>query len=121
MNNNIADCDSSGNSAAEQSACQGCPHTDQCRDVWGAARRGPFSAAGLSLGSAAAFLLPWVTAIAGAVVVRGFEAERAGFSAGQALGALGGLLLGGVGAWLVMPMIRKWFGADADDGPGSGG
>ena len=78
-------------------------------------------AAGLSLGSAAAFLLPWVTAIAGAVVVRGFEAERAGFSAGQALAALGGLLLGGVGAWLVMPMIRKWFGADADDGPGSGG
>ena len=96
---------------AERSVCGGCPHTDQCREVWGAGRRGPFSAVGLTLGSAAAFLLPWVTAILGAVAVRRLEGVREGFSVGQGLGALGGLLLGGVGAWLVMPMIRRRFGA----------
>lgn len=89
--------------------CDGCSDADNCRKAWSAPRRGPFSAAGLSLGSALVFLLPLVTAIIAAAVYHYLKAPSEKFSLGQVLAAAAGLLIGACLARLLLPSIRKHF------------
>jgi hypothetical protein len=97
------------NSANSEAMCKGCPQGDECRKVWSAAHRGPFTPMGLTLGSALVFLLPIATAIAAGVLVRELTQGANHATIAQILAAVGGLVLGAFGAWLLMPVIKKRY------------
>ena len=92
-----------------EAMCKGCPQGDECRKVWSAAHRGPFTPTGLSLSSALVFLLPIATAIAAGAVVRGLTKGANHATMVQILAAVGGLALGVLVACLVMPVIKKRY------------
>lgn len=100
---------------AEGLSCTGCPDAHQCRSAWSAARRGPFSPAGLSISSAVAFLLPVITAIVGCTLAGVFKGEAASV-AWDIVGAGVGLGVGTVVAMMVMPAIKKRFAAGRGEG-----
>lgn len=90
----------------EPSACGGCPDVDGCRSAWSAPHQGPFSPAGLSLGSAVAFLLPIISAIMVGALVHSHK-DDSGSILWDIAGAVVGLLIGAALALLVMPLIKK--------------
>ena len=92
--------------------CKGCPNSDQCGQAWNQPRRGPFSPAGLSLSSMAAFVFPWLCAIGGVVIYRIWTGDESSFSAGQILAAMAGLGIGVLIAYFLVRTIRKHFGRD---------
>jgi len=92
-----------------ETMCEGCPQGDECRKVWSAAYRGPFSPTGLSLSSALVFLLPIATAIAAGALVRELTKGANYTTMAQALAAAGGFVLGALVAWLLMPLLKKRF------------
>ena len=94
---------------AENKPCHGCPDEDSCRKVWSQPNRGPFSATGLSLGSALVFLLPLVTAIIAGALFHRYKGQPDHFSLGEVLAAMGGLLAGVLLARMLLPLIRKYF------------
>jgi hypothetical protein len=94
---------------AENKICDGCPDADSCRKVWSQPNRGPFSATGLSLGSALVFLLPLVTAIIAGAIFHRYKGQPDHFSPGEVLAATGGLLAGALLARTLLPLIRKYF------------
>ncbi|MBN1437379.1 MAG: hypothetical protein JW936_09905 [Sedimentisphaerales bacterium] len=95
-----------------KNSCQGCPNSDQCGQAWNQPRRGPLSPAGLSLSSIAAFVLPWLCAIAGVVIYRSYTGDESSFSVGQILAACASLAVGVVIAYFLVRVIRKHFGRD---------
>ena len=87
--------------------CLSCPQADECRDVWARPNKGPFNAVGLVISSILAFILPILTAIIAAALVK----SRQGATGKQILAAFIGLLIGvGLAACLI-PLVRKWFPA----------
>jgi len=92
-----------------EAMCKGCPQGDECRKVWSAVNRGPFTPTGLSLSSALVFLLPIATAISAGAVVRELTKGANYTTMAQALAAGGGLIVGALAAWLLMPVIKKRF------------
>ena len=103
-----------------ETMCKGCPQGDECRKVWSAGNRGPFTPTGLSLSSALAFLLPIATAISAGAVVRVITKGANYTTMAQALAAGGGLVLGAFAAWLLMPVIKKRFYARRTEENNSG-
>ena len=98
---------SSGDPGAGE--CSGCPNAHACRDVWGAKNKGPLAPVGLTLGSAAAFLLPLVTAAVCGGVAHVMIEQDAAFPVWDMLAAAVGLALGAMLGWVVMPWIgRRW-------------
>jgi len=92
-----------------EEVCKGCPHGDECRKVWSATHRGPFTPTGLTLGSALVFLLPIATAITTGAVARTLTKGANHTTMVQALAAGGGLVFGAFIAWLLMPVIKKRY------------
>ena len=92
-----------------EAMCKGCPQGDECRKVWSAGNRGPFTPTGLTLSSALVFLLPLVTAISAGAVVRELTQGANHATMVQILAAVGGLALGVLVACLVMPVIKKRY------------
>ena len=91
--------DSSARSAgADHVFCRGCPDAHQCRQVWSLPQRGNLNGARLVLASAAAFLLPVLTALLAAVLVgrylRSAEYLTVWQGAAAALGLVAGALIG---------------------------
>ena len=92
-----------------ETMCKGCPQGDECRKVWSAANRGPFTPTGLSLSSALVFLLPIATAIAAAAIAKAFLKEDTYATIIQFVAAGGGFVLGALVACLLMPLLKKRF------------
>jgi len=89
------------------SACDGCPGADRCRQVWSMPNRGPLTAGGLSLAGATAFLLPILTAIIAGAVAHSYLPNSVLFW--QILAVVIGLIAGCLLARMIMPLIRKHF------------
>lgn len=95
--------------------CQGCPQSHACRDVWSAKNTGPLAPVGLTLGSATAFLFPLLTAIVAGALARHWGSDgETPEPALEALAALGGLAVGVLLAWWVMPRIKRRYPAESD-------
>ena len=100
--------------ADSESNCRGCGHADQCRQVWSQAPKGRLGPAGLSLGSAVAFLLPLAGAIgAGGMAhhyVIGSQNDLTAVAIWMEIAAaMGGLVLGIILARFIMPLIGERF------------
>ena len=93
----------------ESSACSGCPDAHKCRTAWSAPRRGPFSPAGLSISSAAVFLLPLIGAIIAGAWAHACKSDSAYLFWDIAAAAVG-FIAGAVVALITMPLIKKHFG-----------
>ena len=96
-------------------ACDSCPHSHACRDVWAKPNHGPFSPGGLILASILAFIVPIITAVIAAAIVRHSTDQTGHTSVNEILAALAGLLAGAALAWLIMPFIKKHFPATLAD------
>ena len=99
----------------ENDACNQCPHNDKCHDVWAQSNHGPFSPGGLILASILAFIIPIVTAVIAASIVRhtsGQPSQSPNTSTNEILAALGGFIAGATLAWLGMPILKKHFPAN---------
>ncbi len=96
------------NFANSSDACSSCPQSDECRDVWAKPNKGPFSAVGLVISSILVFILPIVTAIIAAAIVK----SRQGATGKQIVAALIGLLIGVGLAACFTPLVRRRFPAD---------
>ncbi len=96
----------------EPESCRGCVQTDMCREVWASENKGPLSPAGLVLASMTAFFVPVLTAIGGGVVAHALwsEAEHAGGI--QAGGVVVGLAVGVGLAWLLMPVVKRYYSSE---------
>ena len=94
--------------SAEPSVCTDCPEAHKCRSAWSAPHQGPFSAVGLSLGSALAFLLPIATAIIAGVWAHAHQGDPPSVLWDIAAAAFG-MLAGAAIALLAMPVIKKHF------------
>ncbi len=101
--------------STENDACDLCPHTDKCRDVWAQPNHGPFNSGGLILASILAFIIPIITAVIAAAVVRhmaNHTSQSSNTSASEILAALGGFIAGAAIAWIAMPILKKRFPAN---------
>ncbi len=101
----------------ENPVCVGCPDSDQCRKVWSAPNRGPFTAVGLSLSSIVVFLLPLAGAIFVGGLMRAMSEEPS--TVLEILAAVVGLVMGIGLARLIMPLIRKRFYVGSEKKTGS--
>jgi len=101
----------------ESPVCVGCPDSDQCRKVWSAPNRGPFTAVGLSLSSILVFLLPLAGAIFVGGLMRAISEKSSTFR--EILAAVVGLVIGIGLARLLMPLIRKHFYVGSEKETGS--
>ncbi|MBN2375232.1 MAG: SoxR reducing system RseC family protein [Sedimentisphaerales bacterium] len=99
------------------SVCAGCPDSDQCRKVWSASNRGPFTAVGLSLSSMVVFLLPLAGAIFAGGLMRTILEKPSTFW--EIVAAVAGLVVGIVLARMIMPLIRKRFYVSSEKDAGS--
>jgi len=91
----------------DDNVCGSCPHVDKCREVWSKPNQGPFSPAGLSLCSAAGFLLPIITAIIAGAVAHSYFSTGRKTSFWEPLAVGLGLIAGAALAWLIVPLIKK--------------
>lgn len=96
-------------------ACDSCPQSHACRDVWAKPNQGPFSPGGLILASILAFIVPIITAVIAAAIVRHNTDPTGHTAVNEILAALAGLLAGVALAWRVMPCIKKHFPAPRPD------
>lgn len=96
-------------------ACSGCPQSHACRDVWSKRNDGPLRPVGLTLASAAAFLVPLVTAIGGGALAANYWPSSGKAPTGEILGALAGLIVGVLIGWVIVPRVAKGFGKQADN------
>ena len=101
------DIDAESAGRTDNSACQSCPNSHACRTVWETPNRGPLSSAGLTIGSAIAFVLPLLTAAAGGAVFRHFFGEQKPIPWPEIGGAAVGLAIGAALGWVLLPWIGK--------------
>ena len=96
----------------DDNICGSCPQVDKCREVWSKPNQGPFSPAGLSLCSAAGFLLPIMTAIIAGAIAHSYFSTGNKTSLWELVAAGLGLITGAAVAWLIVPIIKKRFPAN---------
>jgi len=96
-------------SNSPESCCAGCSQHDSCIQVWSAPNKGPLTPIGVVLASVLAFLVPLLAAICGGVLARTYLPSSQNITLGQVACVVGGFVVGGLLAWLAVPLIRKRF------------
>lgn len=92
---------------ADDVVCSGCPDAHQCRQVWSLQRPGNLGGISLVLASAAAFLLPVLTAIVAAALTGRYLRSDDHMTLWQAAAAVSGLIAGALIGWRVVRSINK--------------
>jgi len=84
-------------------------HVNHCHLELPMRNRGSKSVSGLSPSNLLAFLIPLITAIAAGVIVDASVSKSDESSIGQIIGSFGGLIIGILLVWRVIPFFRKHF------------